>query len=109
MNIKKEIGEKIRRVRKQKGLTQEQLAEMIDISSRNLSNIELGNSFPKPETLEKFLKSMKISTQTLFSNDSIKTKSELLEGINFLVSSIKNDQKMLEKTYILLRDLIENL
>jgi len=106
MNLKQELGERIRRVRKQNGLTQEQLAEMIDISSRNISNIELGISFPKPETLEKFLKSMNISTQILFSNDSIKTDEELLKEINFLVNSIKHDSKTLEKIYKILRDII---
>ena len=45
MNIKKEFGEKVKRLRKQKGYTQEKLAELIDNSSRNLSNIELGLSF----------------------------------------------------------------
>lgn len=54
MNIKQELGEKIKRERKKRGLTQEQLAEMVDISSRNLSNIEVGQNFPKAETLEKF-------------------------------------------------------
>lgn len=53
MNLKQELGEKIKRIRKNRGLTQEQLAELIDISSRNLSNIELGQNFPKAETLEK--------------------------------------------------------
>ena len=44
MDLKKELGEKIKRFRKIRGLTQEQLAEMIDISARNLSNIEQGIS-----------------------------------------------------------------
>ena len=107
MNIKKEIGERIKRVRKQKGLTQEQLAEIMDISSRNLSNIELGNSFPKPETLEKFLTALNITTQTLFSNDSIKSDEELLNEINFLINSIKHDHNTLEKIYKILKDIIE--
>jgi len=106
MNIKKEIGERIKRVRKQKGLTQEELAEIMDISSRNLSNIELGNSFPKPETLEKFLDALNITTQTLFSNDSIKSDEELLNDINFLINSIKHDHRTLEKIYKILTDLI---
>ena len=80
MNLRQEIGQRIKRVRKQKNLTQEQLAEIMEISSRNLSNIELGNSFPKPETLEKFLKKMDITTQTLFSNDSVKSNDELING-----------------------------
>ena len=35
MNLKKELGEKIKRVRKQRNLTQEELAEMIEISPRS--------------------------------------------------------------------------
>ena len=44
MDIKKELGEKIKRIRKQRGLTQEELAEMVDISPRSLSNIEVGEA-----------------------------------------------------------------
>ena len=76
MDIKKELGEKIKRLRKQNALTQEQLAEMIDISSRNLSNIEQGISFPKPETLEHILISLNTTTQELFANEHIKTKKD---------------------------------
>ena len=106
MNIKKEIGERIKRVRKQRGYTQEELAEIMEISSRNLSNIELGNSFPKPETLEKFLTVLNITTQTLFSNDCIKSEEELLKDINFMINSIKHDHNTLEKIYKVLTDLI---
>lgn len=109
MDIKREIGERIKRVRKQRGLTQEQLAEVMEISSRNLSNIELGNSFPKPETLEKFLSALNITTQTLFSNDSIKSDDELLSEINFLINSIHHDHKTLELIYKILNDLIEKV
>ena len=72
MNIKKELGEKIKRLRKSRGLTQEQLAELVDISSRNLSNIEQGISFAKAETLEKIIISLNTSTQELFANNHIK-------------------------------------
>ena len=109
MDIKKEIGERIKRVRKQRGLTQEQLAEIMEISSRNLSNIELGNSFPKPETLEKFLSALNITTQTLFANDSIKSDEELLKDINFLINSIQHDHKTLEMIYKVLNDIIEKI
>lgn len=109
MNIKKELGEKIKRIRRQRGLTQEQLAEMIDISSRNLSNIEVGNSFPKPETLEKLLKSMNISSQILFSNDSIKSDAELLEEINYLINNLEHDHATLERIYKVLKGLIEEI
>lgn len=107
MNIKKELGEKVKRLRKEQGYTQEQFAEMIDISSRNVSNIEQGISFPKPETLEKIVKSFGITTEKLFTSDHIKSKEELLDSINKYVNKISNNKKTLEIVYKILRDLIE--
>lgn len=107
MNIKKELGEKIKRIRKQKGYTQEQFAEMIDISSRNVSNIEQGISFPKPETLEKIVNSFNISTDKLFATEHIKSKKELIENINQYIEKIKDNKQMLEVIYKIIKDLIE--
>ena len=104
-NIKKEIGEKIKRYRKKCGLTQEQLAENIDISTRNLSNIELGISYPKPETLEKILDTLNITTQNLFSNEHLKSKNELICEIYKYISKAENNQILLEKIYIILKTL----
>lgn len=108
MNIKQELGEKIKRERKRQGLTQEQLAEMIDISSRNLSNIEIGQNFPKAETLEKILKSLNISTEDLFANDHIKNSEELLNSIDALLNNAKSDNSKLEKIYKIIKFLVEN-
>ena len=95
MNLKQELGEKIKRLRKKKGLTQEQLSEMINISSRNLSNIEKGISFPKPETLESILVALDTTTQNLFANEHIKTKEELIKSINYYINKIQdNSQKL---------------
>lgn len=107
MNIRKDLGEKIKRLRKEQGYTQKQFAEMIDISSRNVSNIEQGISFPKPETLEKIVKSFGITTDKLFAFDHIKTKKDLIKNIDQYVDKIKNNEKMLEIVYKILRDLIE--
>ncbi len=109
MNIKKEIGEKIKRLRKRRGITQESLAEMIDISSRNLSNIELGVSFPKPETLEKILTTLNSTTQELFTNNHIKTNEDLINEISSLIDLVKNDNKTLEKIYKITKSLVEDI
>ena len=108
MNIKKELGEKIKRIRKKRGLTQEQLAEMIDISSRNLSNIEIGASFLKAETLEKLLVALNITTEELFANSHLKAPKELLAEIYTYIDNIKNNSQKLEKAYKLLRFLTED-
>ena len=103
MNIRKEIGEKIKRARKKGGFTQERLAEIVDISSRNLSNIELGISYPKPETLEKIMLTLNMTTQELFSNEHLKSDNELLSEINYCISLVKNDRNLLEKGYKVLK------
>lgn len=107
MDIKKSFGEKIKRFRKKRNLTQEQLAEMVDISSRNLSKIELGVCFVKAETLEKLLKALDVSTEELFANEHLKSEAELLENINFYLDIAKNNRQTLERIYKILRDLIE--
>ena len=42
--IEKQIGRRIQAIRKQRGLTQEQLAEQLDISTTHMSAIERGVS-----------------------------------------------------------------
>jgi len=109
MNLKKELGEKIKRVRKQRNLTQEELAEMVDISPRSLSNIEVGACFVKSETLEKIIESLNISTEELFANNHIKTNAELICEIDKLINKAKNNTKILEKAYKILKCLIEDI
>ena len=45
MNIKKQLGSKIKRLRQKRGFTQEQLAEKLDIATRTLCGIENGENF----------------------------------------------------------------
>ncbi len=107
MNIKKELGEKIKRLRKKQKLTQEQLAEMIDIAPRNLSSIEVGTSFAKAETLEKILIALNTTTEELFSNDHIKSNEALIKEIHNSISSIQNNKVLLEKVYKVIKALIQ--
>lgn len=99
MNIKKEFGEKVKKMRKNRNLTQEQLAEMIDISPRNLSGIEVGANFVKAETLEKILIALNTTTEELFSNIEVKDNRELLADIIKDIKSIENDNSKLKRIY----------
>ncbi|MBP3847082.1 helix-turn-helix transcriptional regulator [bacterium] len=85
------------RLRKNKNLTQEQLAEMIDIDPRNLSRIEVGSSFVKAETLEKILNALDVTTEQLFPNDHIQTPDELMRDINKYLNIAKKSPRKLEK------------
>ena len=81
---------------------------MIDISSRNLSNLEIGASFLKAETLEKLLIALNITTEELFANNHIKDEKELLADIYTYINTLKNNSPKLEKAYKLLRFLTED-
>lgn len=107
MNIKKEFGEKIKRIRKKRKLTQEQLAEMIDISPRNLSGIEIGANFVKAETLEKLLKALNVTTEELFSNDHLQDTKVLIKYINGSLKNFEQNRKKLELVYKIVQFLNE--
>jgi len=55
------IGDNIRMARKQKGITQKVLGEMIGISNTYLSDIEIGRTNPSIKTLKKIARGLEIS------------------------------------------------
>ena len=63
-------GKKLYDLRKQKGISQEELAIDLDISQSSISNYELEVSKPDIETLKKFSQYYKIPIQHLISDDS---------------------------------------
>lgn len=64
--IEKEIGKRIQECRKMRGLTQEQLAEIIDISPHYLSALERGVYNIKLEILVNILNALDCSADEVF-------------------------------------------
>ena len=54
----KEIGKKIKILRKVRGLTQEQLAEKLDVGRATVSNYEIGRREPRLNELERIAKAL---------------------------------------------------
>ena len=67
MTSYKRVGEKIRKIRKQKGLTQEQLAELAKIEPRSIVDIEGGKRNPTLKTLNKIVKALETKLAELIS------------------------------------------
>jgi len=65
-NLRKQFGTKLKKLRKEKDLTQEQLAEASEISVDFLSLVERGVNSPSFENLEKLAKALKVSVKELF-------------------------------------------
>jgi transcriptional regulator with XRE-family HTH domain len=59
------IGTAIKTLRKEKGLSQKELAQMCDISVNALSQIELNESFPQKTTIAKICSILGIPTSYL--------------------------------------------
>ena len=102
LDIKKQIGTKIKQIRQQKGFSQEQFAEKIGIAPRTLCGIELGKNFFTADTLEKILEVLNITPQDLFKINHLQPQEDLVEEI---ISSIKNikDREKIEIIYKIIK------
>ena len=66
-----EFSEKLQYLRKQKGLTQEQLAEKVYVSRTAVSKWESGRGYPNLETLKAIAKFFNISLDDLLAGDEL--------------------------------------
>ncbi|MBR1754140.1 helix-turn-helix transcriptional regulator [bacterium] len=64
--VKQKFGERLKQIRKINNLTQEKLAEYIEINPRQLARIEAGESFVTSETLAKIASTFDIYLSVLF-------------------------------------------
>ena len=68
--LRVQFGKKLRDLRKERGKTQEQLAEAASISVDFLSLVERGINAPSFETLEKLAYALDVPVKQLFNFDS---------------------------------------
>lgn len=107
MGIKEELGEKIKRMRVNRGFTQEELAETIDISQRGLSAIERGENFVTAETLDKLLIALNVTGEELFATTHLKSSDELIAEINRGILKINSNPIKLEILYNIVKSLLK--
>ena len=90
------IGKFILEMRKQKGLTQKELAEMVGISDKTISKWECGNSMPDISYLESLCNSLGISVNELLSGQCLSGESyseKAEENIMALMKENENNRK----------------
>ena len=71
-----EFNEKLQELRKQKGLTQEQLAEQLYVSRAAVSKWESGRGYPNIDSLKEISKYFEVSLDELLSSEEILTVAE---------------------------------
>jgi len=65
LSLKKLIGLRVREIRLLRGLTQAELAELIDRTEETVSNIERGKTMAPPDTLDTLATVLKVATASL--------------------------------------------
>lgn len=81
-------GEKIKKFRKDKGLTQKKLGELCSIDEANIRKYELGKANPKIETLSKIANALNIPVNYLLDSINIDLMSEYdTDGLELVAST----------------------
>lgn len=87
-NLLKDFGKKIREYRTLRNLSQEALAEKLDVTSKTISQWETGKSFIKLETFYKLCTILEIKEKDLFSFPTVKTGNTFIDQLNEIALSI---------------------
>lgn len=66
----KEIGEKIRLLRKHAGMSQERLAEMVGVSFQQIQKYENGSTMLNTDKLQKVAMALKVPASAFFEDDT---------------------------------------
>ena len=94
-------------MRLNRGFTQEQLSEMIDVSQRTLSGIEIGENFVTADTLDKLIQALNTTTEELFATNHLKDANILIKEIHNDINYIAKDSLKLSISYNVTKSLIK--
>ena len=104
----KEIGNRIKNIRKRNGYTQEEIAEKLDIGDRiKISRIENGKQSMTVNEMIKFCKLLNISLDSLINNEKVSSEDFIDISRRYIFNEqidIKERKDVIKKLYIELAD-----
>ena len=101
--INKQLGKRIQYLRKQKGLSQENLAEALNIATTSVSYIETGRGFMSLNTLENLAKALEVEPYEIFQQVTIHSNEEMYNYLIKKLEIIKTDSQKLKLIYDLFK------
>lgn len=87
------VGKRIKEVRKQKGMSQDELAERADLSSQYISQIETGRKKGSLPTYNKLAKALGVSIDEL--TGSISEGSRVLSDVDLILQDCSKEEREL--------------
>ena len=91
------IGENIRKLRKARGLTQEQLAELTGINEKSISFYENGSRHVPSDCLLPFADALGVNVEVLLSRKNTTELDELMARIHSAVLDVLKDYEIAVK------------
>lgn len=76
MNLEQIVVANIRRIRKERGMTQEKLAELCNTSVSYIGLLEIGRNVPKLSTIERIADALGVDCVELFTSPEKQTGSQ---------------------------------
>ena len=86
------LATNLRKMRRDRNLTQEDLSELTDIGASSISKIESGHFHPSDENLEKIAKALKIEPYKLYMFNHQKDTRELIEDLENILKCATDDE-----------------
>ena len=100
------MGTVIKMARKDRGMTQEELAEKVGVGSRHIMAIENEGKNPGYDVLTKIIQTLDFSADLIFRPDTVKHTAEQDLFINEFMACNDNEQRIVMET---MRSLIREL
>ncbi|SFM48072.1 Helix-turn-helix [Paenibacillus sp. 1_12] len=102
--LSKHVGVKVRNLRKNRGLTQEQLGELVELPQSYIGGIERGEKNISLETLERIVETLRVEPSDLFSGydltNSQYERSKLLDSTYLLIEQCSDKEIALIKKLV---------
>ena len=87
------LGARIKELRKYRGLSQEQLAEKVDVDPKYVSFIECGRSSPSLETMDSIARALNVEIKDLFEFMHLQAGGVKVEEIEKLLEGADEEKK----------------
>jgi len=92
-NTKVLLGARIKEIRKARGLTQEKLAEMIEVEQKHVSRIESGKNFPTIDRLEKMAAALNVPIMGFFDFLHLEEDDEVVVNLEAMLMELDGNSR----------------
>lgn len=91
-DLLRKLGARLKEIRKARGLTQEALAEKVDLTPQYLSRLEAGHQSPSVETVARLAEALDLELYELFNFGHQGTVKEVRERLRKLIQESREEE-----------------